>query len=73
MAGGQGNLLGLLRTLLAVLLGFSSGVTAIQAGASPVVAAGAVVLGLAVGAVAVTIALPTPDPEPENPRTRWKE
>jgi predicted permease len=73
MASGQGNLLGLVWHLLVVLLGVSSGVTAVQAGASVVVAAGAAVLGLAVGAVVVTVALPTPDAGPENPRTQWDE
>jgi hypothetical protein len=73
MAGGQGTLLGTLRNLLVVLLGVSSGVTALQAGATVVVAAGAAVLGLAVGAVVITVALPTPDSGPADSRTQWEE
>jgi hypothetical protein len=70
-----GGLLRTFRSLLVTLVCVSCGLTAVYAGASLGVVAGASVVGLLVGVVVVAIALPTPDSTDKqtDPRLRWED
>ena len=62
-----------LRAVLVVLVGLSSGLTAVFAEASLLLVAGMTLLGFVFGFVVVAVALPKPRETPTNPRLQWDE